>query len=457
MTVNRYEKLSLRHKPYFMKSKLLFSLLISVAVITSVKAQTIPNYSFESWAVDTNYLDLTLTTPVTLDTSISYDPVNWTTSNEVTNGTIFHNKQLVTQSGTSYTGSSAIQLRSDSVSAQINGVPIEGTVHISFVCPGFAVCGNFPINLSAFVNLGSTFNPALLAGAGIPITTRKASIGGYMKYAPVGGDTAYIIAVLRQGSTIVAQATYTRATTDAGYTYFEAPFVYQNCLIPDTMVYTISSGNPYNISGVVLGTPSGLHVGSALLVDSIFLGDTAVGFYGVEPIAVNDSARTIENSPVSIPVLNNDQGCEALAIGALVQPMHGTVAVSGDSIVYTPAINYSGADTFSYNITSGSSPASSNAIVAVKVIPFPLGINSIAEGKTAIYPNPASNKLYVTTTNPAVSDLKVYDMLGNVLKEAAFTTEATIDISSLTNGLYIMQFSGRDGKPVSSSRFTVIK
>ncbi|MCW3124486.1 MAG: hypothetical protein JWO03_144, partial [Bacteroidetes bacterium] len=247
-----------------MKNKVLFALIVLLGAFGTSKGQTIPNFDFENWARDTNYLNLAITSPATLDTAISDNPLSWTTSNQVTAGKVFHNKILVTQNFIARSGASSIRLSSDSVTAALTGVPVVGTLTLDFVCPGFAVCGRFPINLSAFANLSGTFNPALLPGAGIPVSGRKAKIGGYVQYTPVGGDTAYIVAILRKGSTIVAEAKYLRPDNDAGFVYFEAPFTYYNCIEPDTLVYTLSSGNPYGISGVITGGSTGLHIGSAL-------------------------------------------------------------------------------------------------------------------------------------------------------------------------------------------------
>jgi len=420
----------------------------------SVSAQTIPNYSFETWVADTNYLDLTLTNPITLDTTISQVPQGWTTSDEVTNGRVFHYQAQVTQSANSYVGNSAIQLRSDSLHAVFTGT-IAGTITLNFVSPGFAVCGNFPINIASFVSLGTTFNPALLPGAGIPVSDRYSKIGGYMKYAPVGGDSAYVVAVLRQGTTVVATATYTRNTTDAGYTYFEAPFVYQNCLLPDTMVYTVSSGNPYSISGVALGGSSNLHQGSTLLVDSIFLGSPTV--YGIA-YPKNDSVHTNINTAITIGVLAGDSSCDAspVSLDSVSTPLHGTAVISGDSIIYTPTHGFAGLDTFTYYAAVGIGPWAT-AQVVVDVTGYAAGIGNIAEAKTTIYPNPASEKLYINTANPEVSEFHIVDMLGNVVKTENFSNTTSVNISGLSNGLYIIQFSSADGKMISSSRFTVIK
>lgn len=441
-----------------MNKRLFLALSFTLAVAINSNAQVIPNYSFENWSLDTNYLDLTLTTPATLDTTISSDPNQWTTSNDITNGNVFNHKVLVSQSSTAFAGSSSMQLRSDSLSGVLTGVPGFGTYALNFVCPGFAVCGRFNINLTAFVNLGGAFNPALLPGAGIPVSKRYASIGGYLKYNPQGGDTAYIIAVLRQGSTVVAQAVYQHYSTDAAFVPFNAPFVYQNCLAPDTMVYTISSGNPYSVSSVVLGSPSGLHAGSTLLADSIYLVDTASGFYAIEPQAMNDSAHTQENASVMIGVLSNDLSCDAYSIDSIFHPLHGTAMMMNDSIMYMPATGFHGIDTFYYNIRSGNSPASNNALVSVRVIPFGLGISTVNEGSTGIYPNPASSRLYISNHNSAVNSYRIVDMLGHVIREDQLSSSSSaVDLTGFSNGLYIIHFGAADGKQVSSSRFTVIR
>ena len=113
-------------------------------------------------------------------------------------------------------------------------------------------------------------------------------------------------------------------------------------------------------------------------------------------------------------------------------------------------------DTFTYATSMGGGP-SSTAQVTVRVAAYPLAITDVAEGKTSIYPNPVTTKLHIVTSNPAVSELRIYDMLGKVLKTESFSNDATVDVSNFTNGLYIIQFSSNDGKMISSSRFTVIK
>ena len=70
------------------------------------------------------------------------------------------------------------------------------------------------------------------------------------------------------------------------------------------------------------------------------------------PIAVNDNATTFENTPIIIPVLSNDNDPENGNMDIIIysQPSNGSVSVDGNSIVYVPATNYLGADSFQYQI-----------------------------------------------------------------------------------------------------------
>ncbi len=73
------------------------------------------------------------------------------------------------------------------------------------------------------------------------------------------------------------------------------------------------------------------------------------------PVAVDDSASTLENAPVSIAVLANDSDPDGdlPAVESISQPAHGTTILAGSSIVYTPALNYHGDDVFTYMAVDG--------------------------------------------------------------------------------------------------------
>jgi gliding motility-associated-like protein len=78
---------------------------------------------------------------------------------------------------------------------------------------------------------------------------------------------------------------------------------------------------------------------------------------GLPPVAVNDTVETDINTPITIPVLNNDIKtdedpltlCDDRPI--VTNPVHGTVIVNQNgTITYTPFDNYVGIDSFQYQI-----------------------------------------------------------------------------------------------------------
>ena len=85
--------------------------------------------------------------------------------------------------------------------------------------------------------------------------------------------------------------------------------------------------------------------------------------------AVADEATIAANTPILIDVLNNDQAGDIpnLSIVALNQPLTGSATLSGTMVFYTPALNFSGIEEFSYTATDGL--ATSSAIITVTVTP----------------------------------------------------------------------------------------
>lgn len=87
------------------------------------------------------------------------------------------------------------------------------------------------------------------------------------------------------------------------------------------------------------------------------------------PVAVADNLTINEDQTVSVNVLANDTDIDGdpLALTAVGTPLHGTAAISGAEIVYTPDLNYIGTDSFSYTITDGQG-ANATADVTITVI-----------------------------------------------------------------------------------------
>jgi glycerol uptake facilitator-like aquaporin len=89
------------------------------------------------------------------------------------------------------------------------------------------------------------------------------------------------------------------------------------------------------------------------------------------PVAADDEAMTAEDSATAILVLNNDSDVDAddLTISNVTVPAHGTAVLNADgSILYTPAANFNGEDSFNYTL-SDESGLVDTALVMVTVTP----------------------------------------------------------------------------------------
>jgi len=172
---------------------------------------------------------------------------------------------------------------------------------------------------------------------------------------------------------------------------------------PTTVVVTSNplhgtvSVNP--LTGVVTYTPNANYYGNDTLtyrvcdngVPAPVLCDTASVFIVVvpvndPPVALPDNATTNEDTPVNIPVLNNDTDPDGAinpnSVTVTSSPTNGTVNVNPDgSVTYTPNPNYYGSDSFIYQVCDNGVPAPvlcDTALVTVNVVPVndpPIAVN----------------------------------------------------------------------------------
>ena len=113
----------------------------------------------------------------------------------------------------------------------------------------------------------------------------------------------------------------------------------------DSFVYTISDG---------------------ILTDNATVYVT-VGLVNDAPIAQNDTATTLENTPIIISVLHNDSDVDSdlLTINSITQGSNGTVTTNGTTITYTPHLNFTGTDSFTYTISDGVHTSNSAMVTVI--------------------------------------------------------------------------------------------
>jgi outer membrane protein OmpA-like peptidoglycan-associated protein len=96
---------------------------------------------------------------------------------------------------------------------------------------------------------------------------------------------------------------------------------------------------------------------------------TTVGPKQHVPVAVDDAATVLPDStdnPIDVLANDSDADGDPLTITAVSAPSHGTAAVAGANVDYTPATGYLGEDSFTYTISDGRG-GSATATVRVTV------------------------------------------------------------------------------------------
>lgn len=72
------------------------------------------------------------------------------------------------------------------------------------------------------------------------------------------------------------------------------------------------------------------------------------------PVAVAKSATLNEDTPLNVFLSGTDADGDALTFAVTTAPAHGTLSGTAPNLIYTPALNYHGADSFTYTATDGS-------------------------------------------------------------------------------------------------------
>ena len=125
----------------------------------------------------------------------------------------------------------------------------------------------------------------------------------------------------------------------------------------------------------------------------------------VTPTGVDDTAITPAATPVNIPVLVNDPAGPSLTVKSTTTPSHGTVVIKLDgTITYTPAVGFSGIDTFTYTACDADNQCITQT-VTVTVQPVGRNDETVAEpGKPVVIivlgNDPAAPSLTVVSVSP---------------------------------------------------------
>jgi hypothetical protein len=76
-------------------------------------------------------------------------------------------------------------------------------------------------------------------------------------------------------------------------------------------------------------------------------------FTNLAPVANNLSITTDEDVPVAVPLNVSDPDGDPLSSVIVAAPLHGTLSGTFPNLLYTPAANYYGSDSFTFQVTDG--------------------------------------------------------------------------------------------------------
>ena len=93
-----------------------------------------------------------------------------------------------------------------------------------------------------------------------------------------------------------------------------------------------------------------------LYIDNLRISARMPASINIAPIAVNDTGISVaeDHSGLNIDVLANDSDADPLTIKGTTDGAKGNVVVNGSHVSYTPALNETGADSFTYTVSDGS-------------------------------------------------------------------------------------------------------
>lgn len=198
----------------------------------------------------------------------------------------------------------------------------------------------------------SVYGPAESAPATVNINVSHGNGAPAAEDQSVSVDEDGSVAVTLAGSdpegsavtfAVAAQPAYGTLTgTAPNLVYTPAPDFYGS----DTFTFRVSDGAASGVGHVYV----------------------SVGGVNDPPSVTNRSASTDEDTPLPITLSGTDIDSSPLSFVILAQPLHGTLSGTTPNLVYTPAPDYSGPDSFGFRATDGAAD-SNDAEVNINVRP----------------------------------------------------------------------------------------
>jgi hypothetical protein len=184
---------------------------------------------------------------------------------------------------------------------------------------------------------------------------------------------------------------------------------------------------------------------------------------GTPPVAYSQSLQTNEDTPVNVTLGAKAPVGIRLTYKVVTPPQHGVLSGNAANLIYVPAANFSGSDSFSFMANDGMLD-SNIATISINVLPVndpPVAINDTAStrrGKTVLIPVLANDydadgdKLTVTAVSkPKYGNVKI--LTGGTLSYVCNCSES----KTLTDVFTYTISDGRGGKATAKVTVTVTR
>ncbi len=177
---------------------------------------------------------------------------------------------------------------------------------------------------------------------------------------------------------------------------------------------TTQGGTTTIVAGEIVYQPASGYIGEDTFIyvvsdfdggtDKATVTITVTAAPNTPPVAVNDTASTVEDTPLTIDVLANDTDADGdnLSVIAVDSPtaQGGTAAIVTGGIEYTPTGSYVGDDTFTYTVSDGHG-GTDTATVTVTVDPASLA--PVIRVSVDSFGNQALGSNFFLTGSPVIS------------------------------------------------------
>ena len=113
----------------------------------------------------------------------------------------------------------------------------------------------------------------------------------------------------------------------------------------------------------------------------------------------------------------------------------------------TPDFTTSGLATYKYYITDANTDVYLDSVTVN--FTYPLSANNIKTPELSIAPNPASTTVKVTLDGTESADVRIVDVLGNIVYKEEVIGSKNIDVATYKNGVYFVTIDGNGRKAIT--------